>query len=711
MKIKKTVFVLLLAFVSTITFTACNNVGEGDSGGTSQTSVETSQTGATSRTSESSRTGGDSALTADDSSTGSSGVSTGNHGSSSDSSDDAPLFTVMLNADDEKFEVISDNPASVRSGEDAAFSLKMKNNYCVDRVTRKGDDLKASIYNGYDNVATVVIPNTRYSMMVNVECVVATAYVSYHLNGGIYIEDQDPSKPYVVGHELKHRLRPNTEIGTDRIVRDGYIQIGWNTEADGGGEHIGLGSRVTLSKGQTLDLFAEWIKWSPISDFDYREENGGMTITRYKGKDRKIAVPEVIDGLFVDWIDFGAFGGNIDSVVLPKSVKGLSNGAFYNSSVKELYFYDNLETVSDRSFIGCGEFSTVHINAVLKPRYCKNNMFSEMSFADKYDILILNKDKRKLLVFGGSGAFISVDTVVIGEEIKRQTGEDYVCINMAVNGWFNGAAQFDMMAAYIREGDAFLHVPESSSAYNFMYDLSMTPEAVNFTYNKFRMYYCTESNYDLLSLVDIRGVTDFFNGFAGFNAERAELEESSYTDYVSQINIYGTVIENDLNYIDLNGNFALKRTPRGELLDFGEADIVPEYITDENAKAALKSRYKLISELGAKVFFLPAPINEDTLEIRLYHPEKLPPNATFLYFGRPEGIDIGYDDIASWVEAFDLAADENLNNEYCTVILHLSDMLFKTEDFFDSDFHLCDAKVPVYSAMIADALIGNLLDI
>ena len=615
-------------------------------------------------------------------------------------------YTVSLTENEDEFIVRSDNPVSVKSGGAAEFKLEMKGDYYVSGVSHQGEDVSAEVVGGNDGLLTVRISDIRYSVSLTVECVVAQTRIAYHANGGKFIDGSDPAKPYSVGYSLKNKLRPNTELGTDRLYREGYILTGWNTEPDGSGTRAGLGSRVTAERGGTLNLYAQWIAENPVSDFKYRIYNSSATILEYTGSDAEVAVPSQIEGYPVKYINYDAFTGDgVRSVVLPSSVVKISDGAFTDCSIEELYFYDNITTVSDDCFVDCPEFSTVHINAITAPRYGTSNLYSEINLADKYDILILNADKKKLVVFGGSGAYISADTNLI-EEALAEEGEEYVCINMAVNGWFSGAAQFDMITAFLKEGDIFVHAPESASQFSLMYEMSMTPEYDGFDYNRLRLFECLEANYDLIGLIDFRHVEDLLDGFAEFNAARADLEETTYNDRPSRINLYGTVYANDLGWIDSRGNFALPQYPRGESIDAGEADIVPEYVLDEGASGRLNAYYDAMSANGIEVCFITAPINTDTLNNRLTLTpeefEQLYPGADFLYSGRPYDIPIDFETLPDWVEAFDDAVNGTL---HCNVLAPLADTLYVTEDFFDSDYHLSDDNVPQYSGMIADGVI------
>lgn len=621
---------------------------------------------------------------------------------------DTTLYTVMITESSEEYEILSENPVDVESGGSAGFVLRMKGDLCVTAATYRGEAVAGvDINNGADGTTTVTINDVRWSQRVSLTCEVTEARIAYHVNGGKYTDMSDPAVPYTTAFTLKNRLRPNTETGTDIMSRKGYILTGWNTEPDGSGERIGLGSRVTPVRGGTLDLYAQWAKASPVSDFEYRVYSDSVTITGYIGSDRQVVVPVGIEGRPVEKIGAHAFTGDIDSVVLPESVLAVEEEAFVDCDVRELYMFDNINYISDGCFLRCPEFSTVHVNAIVPPRFGGSNLYSEVNFADKYDLLILNKDKKKLLVYGGSGAYMSVDTVQLEEEIYERTGEEYVCLNMAVNGWFNGAAQFDMMMPYIGEDDIFIHAPESSSACEMMYELSMTPSFGDFDYNRIRLYACMESNWDLMGLIDFRHVEDLLTGFEEFNAERATMEANSlgYEDYATKINLFGTIYRRDTGWIDDRGNFALPQLPRGDRLDAGEADIIPEFVLDEDAHDILNARFDEMRAKGADVYFVPAPVNTDTLRLRLTDPDDLPSGGGILYTDRPYDIPLLFDDLGEWVEAYEEAVTENIR---CKVLLPLSETLYETPDMFDADYHLCDERVPEYTGMIADALIASM---
>lgn len=619
---------------------------------------------------------------------------------SSSESISAPTFSVYLPENKTVYEIHGNNPVEVKRGEDAVFELSMIEKYVLTSVTYKGEDIKASITVNNDGITKVLIPDIRYSMMLDVSYEVALDKVSYYPNGGTYIDGSDSSKPFVVGYSLTNRLRPNSEIGTNRISREGYVLKGWNTKEDGSGTEVGLGSRFTVASEGDTALFAQWEKESDKDLFTYSLVEDEIVIESYLGNESKVTVPSSIDGYPVTSISANAFHGDEQVVIFPSTILEIAPSAFNDSHVKEIYFYDNIESISDNCFENCTDFSTIHINAILAPRYGRKNLHSEINLADKYDILILNADKKKVVVFGGSGTYLSNDT----KQMEEELGGEYVCLNLAVNGWFNGVAQFEMIMPYLRDGDVFLHTPETSSQFSFMYGTSMAPEIKGFVYNKYRFYSCLESNYDLLSLVDFRHVDYLLTAFGEFNKLRKSLSETSYTDYLTTVKLYGKSYQNDLGYIDDRGNWALPRPAMANPSDSGEADVVLEYVQDETAHTRLNSYYRQMREKGVSTFFSTAPINQETLAERLQFPERFDgTNASeYLYYGRPEGIPKpNYKSVEEWVSVFERAVTENLD---ITVIAPLSKTLYSMKDFFEPDYHLSDNAVPLYTEIITNGL-------
>lgn len=74
--------------------------------------------------------------------------------------------------------------------------------------------------------------------------------VNYDFNGGT---DAEGRTHCTVNYSLTEHHRPNTIAGA-AVKRRGHVLTGWNTRPDGNGEHIGLGSRVTVRDGKEITL-------------------------------------------------------------------------------------------------------------------------------------------------------------------------------------------------------------------------------------------------------------------------------------------------------------------------------------------------------------------------------------------------------------------------------------------------------------------------
>ena len=312
--------------------------------------------------------------------------------------------------------------------------------------------------------------------------------VSYNLNGG----DYEGKSELTYNYTLTEHLRPNTWNGQG-IKKDGYTIIGWNTQSDGNGEHIGLGSRVTVGDGENITLYAEWVKWLPEEDFLYRTHpDGTAAVTGYRGdgNEEMFVIPAEIDGYAINEIA-GSLTTNIPCgkiispvLVLPDTITSISGGAFTNSAFREIYFFDNIEFIADNSFPY--NITTYHINAALAPRYQAVN--NSTYYADCVDRLITTGDKKQIIFFAGCSTAYGINSPMV----QAAAGEDYAVCNLGVNGDINGAFQLEVILHYISEGDILVHTPEVMSA----------PQLMSSFYLDGRAFIMCEGNYDLLSIPD-----------------------------------------------------------------------------------------------------------------------------------------------------------------------------------------------------------------
>ena len=494
------------------------------------------------------------------------------------------------------------------------------------------------IVSGYTGEITLRLLDVKYNTRVKIQTNTLDQAIYYHLNGGEFCDSFRQGDTYMGFADLSHHLRANTDIATGVIQRDGYTQIGWNTQPDGSGERIGLGSRVTKENG-TLHLYAQWVEWTDGSAFTYEkdrvtEDQFDIVLTGYCGDQdiSSLVIPGQIDGRTVVGIseDF-AQGLQLQCLVLPNTTVYVRRDAFQDTTIEEIWFFDNLREVYDESF--STSIRTVHINAVQPP--CFTVTRDHAQFAEVMDRLILNADKKKMVFFAGCSMGYGLDS----ETVEAAFDGEYVIINAGVIGGTNASFQFDCITEYMSEGDIFIHAPEGMSPYQLLEDLE----------SEIRIFYCVESNYDLLALADLSETKMLFDHFTEFNQRRAQEEQTyTYQDYNPNYNEYG--------------DYALERTTgekrTSDIVDYFR----PDYV-NKRTVARLNEKYDRIAQKGATVFVSFAPINKDAI---------------------PEDERTA----RSW-EQFERNINNGVDSRF-RVISSVEDYMMDEIYFYDTDYHLTD---------------------
>ena len=464
--------------------------------------------------------------------------------------------------------------------------------------------------------------------------------VSYNLNGG----DYEGKSELTYNYTLIEHLRPNTWNGQG-IKKDGYTLIGWNTQSDGNGEHIGLGSRVTVGDGENITLYAEWVKWLPEEDFLYRTHpDGTAAVTGYRGdgNEEMFVIPAEIDGYAINEIA-GSLTTNIPCgkiispvLVLPDTITSISGGAFTNSAFREIYFFDNIEFIADNSFPY--NITTYHINAALAPRYQAVN--NSTYYADCVDRLITTGDKKQIIFFAGCSTAYGINSPMV----QAAAGEDYAVCNLGVNGDINGAFQLEVILHYISEGDILVHTPEVMSA----------PQLMSSFYLDGRAFIMCEGNYDLLSIPDFSESDLIFRAYMHYVTIRNNEQECSYTDGRSEdFNIYGDYIY-PRPYVEEN------ESERDVSYSANAYNFTPEMLTEDGIEK-LTSYYDDAVAKGAKVCISYSPTNGSSQT------------------------DVPVEEAA---EAFDKRFRTLLSSFGYSLISDYRDYIFEGRYFYDSDYHL-----------------------
>ena len=516
---------------------------------------------------------------------------------------------------------VEKNAMQVVPGSDVTFAVVPEDGYNLAGVDYDGE---YKIWNS-DGKLRLELKNVRYPGRYHLRLSRTDSTILFEPNGG-------RGEALTVTRDLSYHVRPNTAPAA--FDRPGYSLVAWNTEADGSGERIGLGSRITNPDSGEITLYAQWEKWSSESDF--QAENG--KILAYTGSEKKIVIPETIGGETVTAIAEGAFTNcTAEEIIFPKTLETVEPGAFQNCALRELTFYDNIDTLPSDAFRNCVYFSTLHINAQ-RPPY-GSHYRRESLLADKLDLLILNQGQKKIVFYGGCSMWYNLDGVLMRDGVQPE----YQVVNVAINGLINSAVQMQIITALLEEGDIFFHTPELSSEQQMLCQMG-------FTGDDSKLWCGLEYNYDLVAYVDLRdfpGLLDSYQVWRDRKQETGTYDEH-YEDAAGNI------------YFDPEtGSIPFDRYKQeDELVD--KVNITMERVQPENL-ARLEAYYGAITEKGVRVYVSCACINVDVI---------------------PEGQRGTVRQVSS---AFSQAVNAM---DGVTMISDQMDYLYRNEDFYDTNYHL-----------------------
>ena len=520
---------------------------------------------------------------------------------------------------------VENNGQYIQPGEDAVFLLSMG----------YGFSLADTDYDGVYRIAVeggkirLTLENVQYPTRVALELTDLYSSITYEPNGGT-------GEAVTVAYDTTIHLRPNTSIGTDIFTREGHTLTGWNTRADGTGERVGLGSRVSLP-GKELTLYAQWAKWSDGRDFDWAANEEGITITGYHGNDAGLIVPAILDGREVTAIAAGAFRNcAMTGVVLPVTLSTVEDGAFQDCALEVLTLFDNIESIGDGAFSGCEQLKTLRVNAVERPYGISYR--KESCYADKADLLILARGEKKIVFYGGCSVWYNLD----GSMLSSLLEQGYRVVNMGLNGLVNSSAQMQILEHFLEPGDILFHTPELSSAKQLLIDQTMDIKDDD------KLWCGLEYNYDLFALVDLRTVPGALDSFCGYLARKG-----SGTTYTAAYRVNGSAFWDEYGCIP----FYRDRTQE-TLAD--EVYLDPLYISEE-AVTRLRTFYDRYQARGVRVYLSYACVNTDAV------PEEQRGN----------------------VELMDRLFREAVEEMDGPVLIsRLEDFLYRRGDFYDTNYHL-----------------------
>ena len=521
---------------------------------------------------------------------------------------------------------------SLEPGDYASFYIKTDPDYAVTAADYDGNYTLTRTR----GMTKLVLENVQRPARVRLTLSRDFRTIRYEANGGAPVSGIDRSVS--VTYSVKDHLRPNVSVGTDLFAREGFTLTCWNTEPDGSGLRVGLGSRVTAE--EELTLYAQWAEWTPAERFSWKlNEDGGAVITACAETGPLLVVPETLDGHSVTDLAKGAFAGcPAETVILPKSLARIEVGAFTGAKLRELCFFDNLESFTDACFSDCEKLSTLRINAIEDPY--GYSFRRESVWVDKLDVLITTMGEDRLIFYGGCSMWYNLDAAAV----QTAYGDRYRILNMGVNGLASSLLQMELLRCFVTERDVLIHTPEIASEQQLLLDTGLHKMDD-------RLWAALEYNYDLISLVDIR----VFDGGV-FESLRM------YWDKKKPDGSYNDVYRDskDRTYFDVTGCIPFPREVRTETLS-DKVSLDPAYLED---LSRLEEEYQTFAALGIPIYVSFACIDIDQV------PEEEQGNVEMMG--------------ALFTEKF-----SQMKN--VKVFGNIDDFIYHDEDCFDTVYHLLSA--------------------
>ena len=472
-------------------------------------------------------------------------------------------ITFMYNA--ASADVKWDVQKGVGTRETVTFTVTMRDGYLMD-----GWSEKDAVVNGKEAISKELTYQMSVSSATKLYLNTSIQLV-YHANGGeIAKAGFDGTDTFsVVFHQ-----NPNTLPEQGYFKRDGYLLTGYNTKADGTGEAVSLGSKVSANGEGKIELYCVWEPFAPETDFEVRAAGSNVYITKYLGTNDNVVVPETIGGKKVVGLGYASFEMTaVKRVVVPSTVKEIEEDAFYKcTELETLVLFDTIQKISDVAFERCDKFTDIRLNTT---KTLIDDWFS--STAAKIDRLIWAKDKKKIIIIGGSGSLYGFNSAVIDEALNGE----YEIINLGENANITSIVYFDIVEDLVNEGDIVLWCPEPGS-------YTLGNPACSTRFWEFR-----KSNYDFTKYINIQHYKGLLSSFGSFSTSLASRKFKDYDKLSTSMTKYGDDMGNrDSKGQSYNYNFNY---------GFGGKDAITEIVANMTAK-------------GVKVFYSFAAMQESGMK-------------------------------------------------------------------------------------------------
>lgn len=490
------------------------------------------------------------------------------------------FVTVNYNAD--TCTVKTEVKKGVGSKQTVTITVEMRDGFIFDGISK--DD--AIVNNASKKVSSSL--TYKFDASSETKIYVNTSMkIVYHTGDG---KSSSGSKTFESTYALTGFHNPNTLPEKGYFVRDGYTLVEYNTKEDGSGTAVSLGGRVNAEGKAVLDLWCVWQKNTDESLFKYEIKNKEAHITGYAGNDEIVCIPETLGGATVTKITSDAFkNAGMKKVIVAKTVKNVSSGAFTNCKELETVvvfdgsfaseagegggWWGGTPGISEDSFKGCDNFKNFYVNST----FTLYNFWARYG-ANHLDRLMWAKDKKKIIIVGGSGSYYGYNCDII----KKVLSGEYEIINFGENANISALLYFDIIENFVGEGDILLWSPEPG--YNTLGTSAIGSRAWAFRQN----------DYNFLRYIDRSDFTDLISKFSSFSEELQSGKFIPYDRFSTSTNKYGDDDEASREWDKNIYNYNFKY--------------------DVSAKEEMTALVKKLDEKGCSVYFTYAAMQKTGME-------------------------------------------------------------------------------------------------
>lgn len=490
------------------------------------------------------------------------------------------FVTVNYNAD--TCTVKTEVKKGVGSKQTVTITVEMRDGFIFDGISK--DD--AIVNNASKKVSSSL--TYKFDASSETKIYVNTSMkIVYHTGDG---KSSSGSKTFESTYALTGFHNPNTLPEKGYFVRDGYTLVEYNTKEDGSGTAVSLGGRVNAEGKAVLDLWCVWQKNTDESLFKYEIKNKEAHITGYAGNDEIVCIPETLGGATVTKITSDAFkNAGMKKVIIAKTVKNVSSGAFTNCKELETVvvfdgsfaseagegggWWGGTPGISEDSFKGCDNFKNFYVNST----FTLYNFWARYG-ANHLDRLMWAKDKKKIIIVGGSGSYYGYNCDII----KKVLSGEYEIINFGENANISALLYFDIIENFVGEGDILLWSPEPG--YNTLGTSAIGSRAWAFRQN----------DYNFLRYIDRSDFTDLISKFSSFSEELQSGKFIPYDRFSTSTNKYGDDDEASREWDKNIYNYNFKY--------------------DVSAKEEMTALVKKLDEKGCSVYFTYAAMQKTGME-------------------------------------------------------------------------------------------------